>query len=112
MPEKSKTLQFANTVLMISTALAIVILIFLMKENSRLKKERLNFKQEIRQLVGSISGVPMSQVDDVVPVFEASNLKGEKLKTDFAKSSGYLMYIFSPECEVCSKEFDRVPNFL
>lgn len=79
---------------MLTTAIAIVFLVIITKENTKLRLEASQYK-------GALAGPQTAQIGDIVPPFYSLNLEGQQVHITYDESAKYLLYIFSPACAVC-----------
>ncbi len=101
---KPSILGLSNSILFISIIIALTFMFFLAKQNAKLQKQNAQLKEELHPWLGTLTGPPTAQVGDIVPSFEAVNLQGKRSGIVYDGTSRYLLYIFSPQCDICISE--------
>jgi len=99
-----RTLRIANTLLLLSLVLVFTFAVVLYRRNVNLGAEQARLTSNLNQVSGMMAGSPSAQVGDVLPSFEATGANGQRLGISYNGKSKYLLYIFSPRCEVCIRE--------
>lgn len=103
--QRGKLLAVANTVLIVTVLIAVIILFVQARNNSTLKQQRNELMSTVTTISGSMVGPPSVEVGDIVPSFEAITLEGKPRSIVYNGSSDYLLYIFSSRCSVCLDQF-------
>jgi peroxiredoxin len=57
---------------------------------------------------GTLSGPQSAEAGDIVPPFKTQSLSGEPAEITYNGTSKYLLYIFSPSCDVCQHEIPTI----
>lgn len=96
---------FINLVLIVSNISAVFFIVFLTRGNTSLKRENAALQSEIAVFGGGLAGEPSAKVGDLVPSFEAVDIKGTRVQVTYNGSTKYLLYFFSPQCSVCDEQF-------
>lgn len=96
---------FINLVLIVSNISAVFFIVSLTRENTSLKRENAALQSEIGVFEGRLAGEPSAKVDDLVPSFEAVDIKGNRVQVTYNGLTKYLLYFFSPQCSVCDEQF-------
>ena len=94
---RSKRFDAANIILLITVAIAICWIVKLSRDQSALMRST-------TEVEGTLSGPQSSQVGDIVPPFKSLNLSEEPADITYDGTSKYLLFIFSPRCDVCLHE--------
>lgn len=109
-----KYLYLANIILTIAIVISFLFLFLLARERTSLKVRALeaeeknrHLESELSLLYGSLSGPAVAQSGDITPPFEATNLDARKIVITHDGSVSRLLFIFSPECQVCVQEIPK-----
>lgn len=101
--DRSRLFDAANIILLIAVAIAILWIVKLTRDQAALKRSKSGVE-------GTLSGPQNSQVGDMVPPFKTVNLSGEPAAIAYDGTSRYLLFIFSPRCDVCLNEIPTLNN--
>lgn len=72
--------------------------------NIVLSKQIRSIKARPAEVAGALAGPPQTQAGDMVPAFKTVDLQGKPSGIVYDLSKKYLVYVFSPSCEVCKHE--------
>ena len=95
--KRSSLFDAANIILLIALAVAIGCIVNLSRDKASVKRSTVGVE-------GTLSGPQSSQVGDILPPFKSVNLSEEPAEINYDGSSKYLLFIFSPKCDVCEHE--------
>ena len=96
--ERESTIgKMANVIFIVTMAIAVVFLALVTRQNAKLRLEASQYR-------GTLAGPQTSEVGDIVPPFLAFDLEGQPAPLVYDESATYLIYIFSPGCDVCSSQ--------
>jgi peroxiredoxin len=99
----NKSWRFDPAYILLLVALAIAVFwIF------KLSRDQASLARSIADVEGTLSGPQTSEVGDIVPPFKTQSLSGEPAEITYNGTSKYLLYIFSPSCDVCQQEIPTV----
>jgi peroxiredoxin len=98
---KPGIINLSNNILIISIIIALTFMFLLSKQNAKLQRQNAELKEQLQPWLGTLIGTPAAEVGDIVPSFEAVNLDGNRSRIVYGGTSRYLLYIFSPQCEIC-----------
>src|SRR5678816_2310979 len=102
---RGNLLAIANTLLIVTVLIAVILLFVQARNNSTLTHQRNQLMSTVNTMSGSMAGPPSVEVGDIVPSFEAVTLEGKPRSIVYNGSSNYLLYIFSSNCSVCLSQF-------
>jgi|GEM_PF-1338500 peroxiredoxin len=102
---RGNLLAIANTLLIVTVLIAVILLFVQARNNSTLTHQRNQLMSTVNTMSGSMAGPPSVEVGDIVPSFEAVTLEGKPRSIVYNGSSDYLLYIFSSNCSVCLSQF-------
>lgn len=94
---RSKLIDPANIILLIAVAIAVCWIV-------KLSRDQATIKRSTAGAEGTLSGPASSQVGDIVPPFKTVNLSQDPAEISYDGTSKYLLFIFSPRCDVCQQE--------
>jgi peroxiredoxin len=103
---RSKLFDAANIILLIAVAIAIFWIV-------KLSRDQAAIKRSMAGVEGTLSGPQSSQIGDLVPPFKTVNLSEQPAEISYNGTSKYLLFIFSPRCDVCQQEiveFNRLSS--
>ena len=72
--------------------------------NIVLSRQLRTIKGRPAAVAGTLAGPPQTQAGDMVPAFKTVDLQGRPSGIVYDLSKRYLVYVFSPSCEVCKHE--------
>jgi peroxiredoxin len=72
--------------------------------NIVLSRQLRTVKARPGDVTGTLAGPPQAQPGDMVPAFKTVDLQGKPSGVVYDLSKKYLLYVFSPSCEVCKHE--------
>lgn len=72
--------------------------------NVVLSRQVRTLKVRPAEVSGTLAGPPQTQAGDMVPAFKTVDLQGKPSGIVYDLSKKYLVYVFSPACEVCKHE--------
>ena len=101
--QESKSRRFDPAYILLLIALAIAAFWIL-----KLSKDQASLARSMANVEGTLSGPQTSEVGDIVPPFKTLSLSGESGEITYNGTSKYLLYIFSPSCDVCQQEIPTV----
>ena len=101
--DRSRLFDAANIILLIAVAIAILWIVKLTRDQAALKRSKSGVE-------GTLSGPQDSQVGDMVPPFKTLSLSDEPAEISYDGTSRYLLFIFSPKCDVCLNEIPTLNN--
>jgi peroxiredoxin len=99
---ENRVLKTSNNILIVSVVVALICLSFFLITNSRLRREKAEL---VSRLSGQLAGAPSAEVGDIVPQFQARSIDTTQSSITYEGKSKYLLYVFSPTCDVCRSEF-------
>jgi len=100
-------LRFSNGILVFSIIISVALILFLSREKHKFQGENAKLKARLLSLSevsGNLVGPASIQIGDIVPPFEALTIEGKQAGIVYDGSTKYLLYIFSPLCDVCASQ--------
>ncbi|MEW6207702.1 MAG: redoxin domain-containing protein [Acidobacteriota bacterium] len=102
---KSKVFDTAFILLIIAAVTATFFAIKFARQSSSLESK-------ISETSGDLCGPPTSLAGDIVPAFKTVDLQGLPAEITYDGSKRFLLFIFSPACDVCAREISTLNSFL
>jgi peroxiredoxin len=99
-----RRLDPAYIILLVALAVAAFWIMKLSREQVAMSKAMAS----MASVEGTLSGPQNSEVGDIVPPFKTQSLSGEPAEITYNGTSKYLLYIFSPSCDVCQHEIPTI----
>jgi len=100
-----KNLRRANTLLLIAVVVALSLAGILGWKYWKLRARMFEFARSERAASASAAAAELPKVGDLLPGFDSSDNQGHRASIRYDGSTRYLLFIFSPQCEVCTGEY-------
>lgn len=100
---KFKNLRLANWILAASIVIALVFILFGLRQNRRLALENRQLQFQLQQ-VADVEPCDVPRLGDIVPPIEADTSNGKRVAIRYDDHSTYLLFFLSFKCNECLKQ--------
>lgn len=100
---KSRNLRLANWIFAAAIVIALVFILFGLRQNRRLGRENRQLRFQLQQ-VADVEPCDLARLGDIVPPIEADTSDGKRIAIHYDDHSMYLLFFLSFKCNECVKQ--------